>query len=73
MQQQHTGLMRVHAMRAADCIQRLLETGSGSTDGVVVGPRATAFAGLCGRGGGGAPAAPVAAPVAAAAAPLHLS
>ena len=73
MQQQHTGLMRAHAMRAADSVQRLLATGSGSTDGVGVGPRATALAGLGGRGGGGVPAAPVAAPVAAAAAPFHLS
>jgi len=74
MQQQHTGLMRAHAMRAADSVQRLLATGAGSTDGVGVGPRATApLAGLCGRVGDGVPTARVAAPVAAAAAPLHLS
>jgi len=73
MQQQHTGLMRAHAMRVADSVQRLLATGSGSTDGVGVGPRATALAGLGWRGRGGVPAAPVAAPVAAAAAPFHLS
>jgi len=68
-----TGLMRAHAMRAADSVQRLLETRSGSTDGVGVGPRATALAGLGGKGGGGVPAAPAAAPVAAAAALFHLS
>jgi len=74
MQQQHTSLMRAHAMRAADSVQRLLATGAGSTDGLGVGPRATApLAGLRGRVGDGAPTAPVATSVAAAAAPLHLS
>jgi len=40
---------------------------------VGLGPRATALAGLRGTVGDGVPTAPVAAPVAAAAAPLHLS
>eukprot|EP00168_Porphyra_purpurea_P017061 TRINITY_DN5745_c0_g1_i1.p2 TRINITY_DN5745_c0_g1~~TRINITY_DN5745_c0_g1_i1.p2 ORF type:complete len:351 (+),score=27.42 TRINITY_DN5745_c0_g1_i1:1623-2675(+) len=46
MQQQHAGLMRANAMRAADGVQRLLASGGGSSDGVVVVPSGTSAAGL---------------------------
>jgi len=63
LQQQHTSLMCAHAMRAADSVQRLLETGAGSTVGVRVGPRATSpLDSLLGRVGDGGPTAPVALP-----------
>ena len=45
MQREHTGLMHTNAMRAADGVSRLLATGSGSTDGVLVGAAAPARVG----------------------------
>ena len=45
MQREHTDLMHTNAMRAADGVSRLLATGSGSTDGVLVGAAAAARVG----------------------------
>jgi len=45
MQREHTDLMHTNAMRAADGVSSLLATGSGSTDGVLVGAAAAARVG----------------------------
>jgi len=65
MQREHTSLMHSNTMRSADGVSRLITSGSGSSDGVLVGAAAAERAGVY------ADMAAVASPVAPAT-PFHL-